>query len=148
MKTTAKGVDGGWLLNGTKMWITNVSCYYYCNQSSIGVTLNSLNFHYTGPRRRLHSSIRQNRTRKRKQRNHSIRRREIIIIIQRLLLRPETRQARHARIEHGRAYFRRRLRAHSERAGRSKPRRQGIDGRIGSGTARSQRWTVGVSYWH
>lgn len=26
MKTTAKEVDGGWLLNGTKMWITNVSC--------------------------------------------------------------------------------------------------------------------------
>lgn len=25
MKTTAKEVDGGWLLNGTKMWITNVS---------------------------------------------------------------------------------------------------------------------------
>lgn len=25
MKTTAKAVDGGYLLNGTKMWITNVS---------------------------------------------------------------------------------------------------------------------------
>ena len=24
MKTTAKAMDGGWLLNGTKMWITNV----------------------------------------------------------------------------------------------------------------------------
>ena len=24
IKTTAKAVDGGWLLNGTKMWITNV----------------------------------------------------------------------------------------------------------------------------
>ena len=24
MKTTAKEVDGGWLLNGSKMWITNV----------------------------------------------------------------------------------------------------------------------------
>lgn len=24
MKTTAKAVDGGYLLNGTKMWITNV----------------------------------------------------------------------------------------------------------------------------
>ena len=24
MKTTAKAVDGGWVLNGTKMWITNV----------------------------------------------------------------------------------------------------------------------------
>lgn len=25
MMTTAKEVDGGWVLNGTKMWITNVS---------------------------------------------------------------------------------------------------------------------------
>ena len=25
MKTTAQAVDGGWVLNGTKMWITNVS---------------------------------------------------------------------------------------------------------------------------
>ena len=24
MKTTAQPVDGGWILNGTKMWITNV----------------------------------------------------------------------------------------------------------------------------
>ena len=24
MRTTAKAVDGGWILNGTKMWITNV----------------------------------------------------------------------------------------------------------------------------
>jgi isovaleryl-CoA dehydrogenase len=24
MRTTAKAVDGGWVLNGTKMWITNV----------------------------------------------------------------------------------------------------------------------------
>lgn len=24
MKTTAKAVDDGWILNGTKMWITNV----------------------------------------------------------------------------------------------------------------------------
>lgn len=28
MKTTAKAVDGGWLLNGTKMWITNVSIIF------------------------------------------------------------------------------------------------------------------------
>jgi isovaleryl-CoA dehydrogenase len=26
MKTTAKEVDGGYVLNGTKFWITNVSC--------------------------------------------------------------------------------------------------------------------------
>lgn len=29
MKTTAKEVDGGWVLNGTKMWITNVSVIFY-----------------------------------------------------------------------------------------------------------------------
>lgn len=28
MKTTAKSADGGWMLNGTKMWITNVSNVY------------------------------------------------------------------------------------------------------------------------
>jgi isovaleryl-CoA dehydrogenase len=28
MKTTAKPVDGGWLLNGTKMWITNVNLHW------------------------------------------------------------------------------------------------------------------------
>ena len=30
MKTSARSVDGGWILNGTKMWITNVrlaQCY-------------------------------------------------------------------------------------------------------------------------
>lgn len=30
MKTTAKAVDGGFLLNGTKMWITNVSFHPGC----------------------------------------------------------------------------------------------------------------------
>lgn len=28
MKTTAKAVDGGWIVNGTKMWITNVGHSY------------------------------------------------------------------------------------------------------------------------
>ncbi len=27
MKTTAKKVDGGYVLNGTKMWITNVRLF-------------------------------------------------------------------------------------------------------------------------
>lgn len=43
MKTTAKAVDGGYLLNGTKMWITNVSlptCYsiavFLPNHCSLG----------------------------------------------------------------------------------------------------------------
>jgi isovaleryl-CoA dehydrogenase len=37
MKTTAKEVDGGWLLNGDKMWITNVpllASYHYNSISS------------------------------------------------------------------------------------------------------------------
>ena len=29
MKTTAKAVNGGWVLNGSKMWITNVSLHFY-----------------------------------------------------------------------------------------------------------------------
>lgn len=28
MKTTAKAVDSGWILNGTKMWITNVTHHF------------------------------------------------------------------------------------------------------------------------
>ena len=35
MKTTAKSVDGGWVLNGTKMWITNVSGYLILHFESI-----------------------------------------------------------------------------------------------------------------
>lgn len=35
MKTTAKEVDGGWLLNGTKMWITNVSLYFSWFERSV-----------------------------------------------------------------------------------------------------------------
>ena len=37
MRTTAKEVNGGWILNGSKMWITNVSLHgeisgYRCNK--------------------------------------------------------------------------------------------------------------------
>lgn len=32
MRMTAKKVDGGYLLNGTKMWITNV-CHHICRLS-------------------------------------------------------------------------------------------------------------------
>lgn len=35
MKTTAKEVDGGYLLNGTKMWITNVRLST-CSKESFG----------------------------------------------------------------------------------------------------------------
>lgn len=34
MKTTAKAVNGGWLLNGSKMWITNVGLHPYKSKSS------------------------------------------------------------------------------------------------------------------
>lgn len=33
MKTIATAVDGGWLLNGTKMWITNVRLLSECSAS-------------------------------------------------------------------------------------------------------------------
>lgn len=36
MKTTAKEVDGGYLLNGTKMWITNVcTTYFHTRQGAL-----------------------------------------------------------------------------------------------------------------
>lgn len=35
MKTTAKAVSGGWVLNGSKMWITNVSSHFYRNSISL-----------------------------------------------------------------------------------------------------------------
>lgn len=38
MKTTAKEVDGGWVLNGTKMWITNVGVVFL-SQSAITNTV-------------------------------------------------------------------------------------------------------------
>lgn len=41
MKTNAKEVDGGWVLNGTKMWITNVSLNH-SPQGIISVIDNSL----------------------------------------------------------------------------------------------------------
>lgn len=46
MKTTAKEVDGGWLLNGTKMWITNVSEATECPAFAVQLLINH---HYQGP---------------------------------------------------------------------------------------------------
>lgn len=46
MKTTAKEVDGGWLLNGTKMWITNVSCF---GIDEMDVPNSSLTLYYRAP---------------------------------------------------------------------------------------------------
>jgi alkylation response protein AidB-like acyl-CoA dehydrogenase len=44
MRMTAKEVDGGYLLNGTKFWITNVGLLTYVNVVKADVR--------TGPRRR------------------------------------------------------------------------------------------------
>lgn len=65
MKTTAKQVDGGWVLNGTKMWITNVGwnllpVYFYI-------------LTYIGPRCGLHRRIREDGTRKGLQRHYCVR---------------------------------------------------------------------------
>lgn len=53
MKTSAKEVEGGWVLNGTKMWITNVSSFsiFYIKQVA----------KFEGPRCGLHRRLRQNR---------------------------------------------------------------------------------------
>ena len=90
MKTTAKEVDGGWVLNGTKMWITNVrlSCVHLRTMLT-----------NPGPRRRLHCRLRKDRTRKGFERNHCIHCRKGI---RGLLLRPQTGQARNARLKHRR----------------------------------------------
>lgn len=52
MKTSAKEVDGGWVLNGTKMWITNVRYHVHAER------LTKLSV--TGPRCRLHCRLCQN----------------------------------------------------------------------------------------
>ena len=41
MKTTAKPVDGGWVLNGTKMWITNVCIRRKLNQAILETYMNT-----------------------------------------------------------------------------------------------------------
>ena len=60
MKTVAKAVEGGWVLNGTKMWITNVCTVL---QPSRTGTVN-LTMIATGSRRRHNSRLHQNRARK------------------------------------------------------------------------------------
>ena len=62
MKTTAKAVSGGWVLNGSKMWITNVSLHPHkfntlCSSRS--------SRRHSGARRRLHSGLRKDRARQR-----------------------------------------------------------------------------------
>lgn len=59
MKSNAKKVDGGWLLNGTKMWITNVGrgCARLAKTRTRWLTS------YVGTRGGRGGSLRQNRTR-------------------------------------------------------------------------------------
>ncbi len=45
MKTTARAVDSGWILNGTKMWITNVTT----NFAWVYLRPHVLNYLYQGP---------------------------------------------------------------------------------------------------
>lgn len=101
MKMTAKEVDGGYVLNGTKMWITNVRLT--SNQPK-----NLILTHSPGPRRPHHNSLRQNRPRRRLQRHHSLH--SPHRLRNRLQRIPQTRQTRHARFQHGGTRLRRRLR--------------------------------------
>lgn len=66
MKTTAEEVDGGYLLNGTKMWITNV-CYPHQMVFHMEILIS-----LTGPRRPHHRRLRQNRTLGRLQRHNRL----------------------------------------------------------------------------
>lgn len=67
MKTSAKEADGGWVLNGTKMWITNVSDILFEHVFSYYIHI------FLGPRRRFRRRIRQNRTRTRLQGHNRVR---------------------------------------------------------------------------
>ena len=69
MKTTAKAVNGGWVLNGSKMWITNVGLHYVkssplCKKRSSG--------RCSGTRRRPHCCLCKNRARERLQRHYCL----------------------------------------------------------------------------
>ena len=69
MKTTAKAAKGGWVLNGTKMWITNVGLHPYKSMSVYGVgSSRSL----LGARCRPHSRLCEDRARKRLQRHYCL----------------------------------------------------------------------------
>lgn len=72
MKTTAKAVDGGYLLNGTKMWITNVNAPTSLYRSISPYLTEST--YSIGPRCRLHRRLRQNRARTRLQGHHGVHR--------------------------------------------------------------------------
>jgi isovaleryl-CoA dehydrogenase len=103
MKTTAKEVDGGYLLNGTKMWITNVSCLLYLptylSTPSAERERKCADAISTGSRRPRHSRLRQNRTQRRFQRHYGFHPRDLDQGLQR---RQQTRQTRYARFQHGR----------------------------------------------
>lgn len=82
MKTTAKAAEGGWLLNGTKMWITNVG-----DAHTRALLAPYAKAFLPGPRCRLYRGVRKDRSRKRFQRHHSIHCRQDLFW---LLLFPET----------------------------------------------------------
>lgn len=66
MKTTGTAVAGGWVLNGTKMWITNAS--FQLNRVTCHGALTSV----SGPRCGLCCCLRQDRARKGFQRHFGI----------------------------------------------------------------------------
>jgi hypothetical protein len=98
MKTTAKEVDGGYLLNGTKMWITNVRSLPSSRRKLL-VENWYTDTTPTGPGRTRNSCLRQNRTQRRLQRHNRLHPRDLH---QRFQRRKQTRQTRHAWLQHGR----------------------------------------------
>lgn len=70
MKTTAKAVKGGWVLNGSKMWITNVSLHPYT--SNLFSSRNRSSGRLSGTRCRLHSRLCKDRARQRLQEHYCL----------------------------------------------------------------------------
>ena len=139
MKTKATAVDGGWKITGTKMWITNVRPWARSTTRENDHLLRSIS--EKGPRCQHHNRLCQNGPRSRKQRHHRLHSRQFFA---RVLVRPQTRQVRHAGIQHGGIGLRRRFRAPREHARSIEQGSAGADGRLGYRTARSERRTTWV----
>lgn len=73
MKTTAKAVNGGWVLNGSKMWITNVGLHPWLSYS---LRRNKILRRLSGTRCRLHCRLCKDRPRKGLQRHYCFRPRQ------------------------------------------------------------------------
>ena len=67
MKTTAKAANGGWVLNGSKMWITNVGLHPCLSSSSCRTQILR---RLKGTRCRSHCRLCKDRPRKRLQRHY------------------------------------------------------------------------------